>query len=221
MIKESVFKKYTDEETFKKIVDYPSVTSMWESCLKNYLDKPAIIDGETYTFNQIDSEVKKVRAFLKEKGIQKGDRVGILMPNSVNFAVSFLAITTLGAVAVLLPPHLDEMAVFGSSLKFQLKGLISFTAFEEKLNLIKQKNPSVILMDENSKLDGDVPCVEVDGKDACAIIFTGGTTGKNKGALLSNQAVLRGVKKRLLWHERRFWFKILTRIAIDARIWAY
>lgn len=194
MNKESVFKRYTTEQTWNRIIDYPSVTSMWQDCVKNYSDKTAIIDGAPYTFSELNSEVGKVRAYLCENGVKKGDMVGIFMPNSISFAISFLAITTLGAVAVLLPPHLDEMAVFGCSMKYQLKALIYFSAFNEKLSLVKQKNPCLILLDETAKSDNQVEEVMVEGKAPCAVIFTGGTTGKNKGALLSNQALMRGVK---------------------------
>ncbi len=191
---ESVFKKYTTKENWDRIIDYPSVTSMWRDCVKNYGDKTAIIDGEGYSFTNLDCEIKKVRAYLHEKGVKQGDMVGVFMPNSVHFAISFLAITTLGAVAVLLPPHLDETAIFGCSFKYQLKALISFSVFNDKLNLVKQKNPSLILLDENSKGSYEVDAVDVLGTAPCAVIFTGGTTGKNKGALLSNQALMRGVK---------------------------
>ncbi len=194
MIKESEFKRYTTLETWNKIVDYPNVTKMWQHSVESYGDKTAIIDVNAYTFNQIDERVKKVRAYLYEKGIKEGDRVGVFMPNSVDFAISFLAITTLGAVAVLLPPHLDETAVFGCSFKYQLKGIIYSSAFVDKMQVLLQKNPAVIVMDENAESDGDVSAVDVLGTSPCAVIFTGGTTGKNKGALLSNQALMRGVK---------------------------
>ncbi len=194
MNKQSAFRKYTTEETWNKIVDYPSVTRMWRECVKNYGENTAIIDVVPYTFNAIDDEVKKVRAYLSLNGVKEGDRVGILMPNSVEFAISFLAITTLGAVAVLLPPHLDETAVFGCSFKYGLKALIYHSTISQKIEILRQKNPAVLLMDETAKSDELVEDNDVLGKAPCAVIFTGGTTGKNKGALLSNQALMRGVK---------------------------
>ena len=194
MNQKSVFRKYTTEETWNKIVDYDSVAQMWQACMKNYADKTAIIDGEAYTYLDIDKKVEKVRAYLKESGIKKGDYVGVFMPNGIDFVIAFLGITTLGAVAVLLPPHLDATSVFGCSLKYSLKGLMYYSAFSDKLDLIKQKNPTVIVMDQTVSSDNACPLANVDGKDACAVIFTGGTTGKNKGALLSNQALMRGVK---------------------------
>ncbi len=189
-----VFKKYTSEETWNKIVDYKSVSEMWQSCIKNYADKPAIVDGREYTFSEVDQMVCAMRSYLAEKGVGKGDKVGVFMPNSVSFAVAFLAITTLGAVAALLPPHLDQTAVFGCSLKFGLKALVYADALSEKVEFTAQKNPAVVLVNENAKGESKVDIAEVEGESPCVIIFTGGTTGKNKGALLSNRAVMCGVK---------------------------
>ena len=194
MITNEVFKKYTSEETWNKIVDYQSVSEMWASCVQNYADKTAIVDGKEYTYSEIDQKVSAMRAALLEKGVGAGDRVGVFMPNSVSFAIAFLAITTLGAVAALLPPHLDQTAVFGCSLKFSLKAIVYADAFIEKMEFTAQKNPAVILISENAQGQSKVGMVEVNGEAPCVIIFTGGTTGKNKGALLSNRAIMRGVK---------------------------
>jgi hypothetical protein len=46
----SIFRKYTDEETFAKIVDYKNVTEMWEHSVKEYADCVALVDGKEYTY---------------------------------------------------------------------------------------------------------------------------------------------------------------------------
>jgi len=193
-MKESIFKKYTTPETWEKIVDFDSVTQMWKHCVAAYRSDEAVVDGEAYSFARLDGEAAGMRAYLASVGVKKGDRVGVLMPNSVSFVVAFLAITTLGAVAVLLPPHLDEAATFGCSMKFGLKALVYARAFESKLALLAARNPSVVCVAEDARSVAECPMAEVDGADPCTVIFTGGTTGKNKGALLSNRALLRGVK---------------------------
>ncbi len=191
---ESVFKKYTSAENWNKIVDYANVTRMWKDCTSCYADCVAIVDNDTYTYAQLDEQVALVRGLLTANGIAQGDRVGIYMPNSVHFAISYLAVTTLGAVAVLLPPHLDQNALFGCSFKYQLKGLFYHSTLADKLPLLQNNNPSVLLWNECDRAQLPAPAVDVDGSAPCTVIFTGGTTGKNKGALLSHQAVMRGVK---------------------------
>ena len=190
----SVFQQYTSAENWAKIVDYPNVTRMWQNCTQNYAQDVAIVDEKPYTFAQIDQQVALVRGLLAEHGLKQGDRVGIFMPNSVHCAIAYLAITTFGCVAVLLPPHLDQNALFGCSLKFQLKALFYHSTFQCKTQLLAQNNPSVLLWTEQCQGQNAANAVDVPGQSPCTVIFTGGTTGKNKGALLSNQALMRGVK---------------------------
>ena len=189
------FDRYTDAETLAKIVDYANVTAMWKNSVASYANDVAIVDdGRSWTYAQLDDEVKKMRAALKEQGIGVGDNVGVFIPNSVAFVKTFLAITTLGAVAVLLPAHLDAMTVFGCSMKFALKALVYAPALQEKTAVAAEKNPKLLLLEDTIASDAAVEMVDVDTNAPCAILFTGGTTGRSKGALLSQRAFMRGVK---------------------------
>lgn len=189
-----IYRKYTDAETFSKIVDYKSVSEMWDHSVKAYADNIALVGEQEVTFSELDNSVSLFRTVLSEAGIKAGDNVGIYAPNSVAFAKAFLAITTLGAVAVLLPPHLDKMTVFGCSMKFALKALVYFDGLSDNTSLLEEKNPTVKLISISATSDICTPAADVNGDAPCTVLFTGGTTGKSKGALLSNQAVVRGVK---------------------------
>ena len=190
----SIFDKYTDRATLEKIVDYKNVTEMWEHSVNEYPNNVALVAEREITFAQLDAEVSAFRTVLSNNNVSVGDKVAVYAPNSIAFAKAFLAITTLGAVAVLLPPHLDKMTVFGCTMKFGLMAIVYNTAMTENVGLVAEKNPAVALIDIDSTSDTATPSVIVDGSAPCTILFTGGTTGRSKGALLSNEAVLRGVK---------------------------
>ena len=129
----NVFAKYTDAETYAKIVDYASVSEMWKHSVLEYANALAIVDnGENITYAQLEEEVAQMRGYLFSQGIKKGDNVGVFIPNSAAFVKAFLAITTIGAVAVLLPPQLDEMTVFGCSMKFALNALVNAVVIFDK-----------------------------------------------------------------------------------------
>ena len=212
-----VFKQFTTEETFAKIVDYGTVSEMWQASLKSYPNNVAIVDGKSYTFLELENEVALMRGMLIEKGVKKGDVVCIYAPNSVFFVKAFLAITTLGGCAVLLPPHLDKMAVFGCSFKFGAKAVVYDVSLEENVSLIVEKKIPVALISSNDEGSTPAGLVEVDKTAPCAVIFTGGTTGKSKGALLTNQAVMRGTKNgcygyRDVFEQRMFLVLPLTHV---------
>lgn len=189
-----IFEKYTSPETFAKIVDYANVTEMWEHAVRTYADKSAVVDGKDYTYAELDAEVAAFRTVLKEAGVNAGDAVGILAPNSVGFVKAYLAINTLGAVAVLLPAHLDAMTVFGCSMKFGLKAIAYDTALDASVAFAREKNPAVALIDIAATAAQPTAAISPATDSLSTVIFTGGTTGKSKGARLSHRAVMYGVK---------------------------
>ncbi len=192
---ENVFEKYTEKDTYGKIVDYSCVGEMWENSVKTYPDKYALATAnEKITYAELNSAVAQYRAVLSNQGVKIGDRVGIYAPNSIGFVKAYLAVTTLGAVAVLLPPHLGKPEIFGCSMKFGLTALVYADMFAENVSLVAEKNPRVKLVKISEASNEEAPSVKVDKKAPCTIIFTGGTTGKSKGSLLSSGAVMNGTK---------------------------
>jgi len=189
-----IFDKYTDAETLSKIVDYSTVGEMWAHSVATYPNNVAIDGAQRATFAQLDQMAAHFRTVLVQNGVQQGDRVGILMPNCLDFVKAFLAVTTLGAVAVLLPAHLDEATIFGCSMKFGLKALVYFEAFAPKLGLLANRNPACKQIAGTQSADVPTPCTQLEGTHPAAVLFTGGTTGRSKGALLSHQALMRGTK---------------------------
>lgn len=188
-----VFDRYADPKYLNRIVDYENVTQMWENSVKTYPSNVALVDGREVTYAQLDQEVACFRSVLLKNGVKEGDMVGVFAPNSVEFAKAFLALATLGAVAVLLPPHLPAEAVFGCSMKFGMKALVYGKALEGKVALVAEKSSAKLIAAEESAEAG-APAVQVKGTAPCAVLFTGGTTGKSKGSLLSQQAIMRGAK---------------------------
>jgi len=191
-INENKFLKYASKETLDKIVKFPSISHMWENCVSQYGDLPAVEDGEKYTFSQLNKDVASLRTILKEKGVKPGDKVGLFMPNSYEFIKTYLAVTTSGAVAALLPVHLDQKSVYGLSMMFGLTAVIYADSTKEQTILVSQLNPGVALISSDEKSDTLTPAFYNEEKDPCSILFTGGTSGKSKGALLSHGNIMAG-----------------------------
>ena len=187
----ALFEKYTDKEQFAKIREYASVTEMWEVCLREYADRVAIVDdGVEYTFARLEEDAAALRSALAS--LPAHSRVGILAPNSYDFVKAFIAVVTAGCAAVALPPHLDAPTVFGASMMCGVSALIYHPSFEEKLAVIRAKRPDMPLISSAEAPSGKKAAVPCAGEDPCAVVFTGGTTGKSKGALLSHEAVMQG-----------------------------
>ncbi len=188
-----IFRKYTDDATFDRIVDYKTIAAMWEHCANEYSDKIAIIDdGREFSYASINADVAHYRAVLSDAEISSG-RVGIYVKNSYEFVKAFLASVTLGLTAFIMPSHLDAGTVFGCSMKFQLSAVIYGADLEENLSVLRARIPAVKTISADAASDKTVAAANVAENDPCIIMFTGGTTGKSKGAVLSHAAVMQGV----------------------------
>jgi len=188
------FRKYTDQETFEKIIEHPNLTAMWAHSVANYPDEVAIVDGESYTYARLDADAAAFRTVLKEHGAAPGSLIGIFCPNSYGFVKAFLAAATFGVPAVLMPVHLDAGTVFGIASKFGMKAVVYDEALEEKVAVLREKNPAVALIPSSATSETRTPAIPVPGETPATILFTGGTTGKSKGAKLSHKALLAGTR---------------------------
>ena len=202
------FRTYTSPEVFDKLKEYRSVSEMWKHCLSEYADRPAIgDDGKLFTFAQTEERAAQFRGIFSSNGIS--GNIGLLMPNSFELAAAFLAVSTSGNTAVVLPAQLDAVSVFGCSMKFGLKALIYMPGMEDKLSLIKEKAPALLLIPADASADNASPSVDADADDSCVIMFTGGTTGKSKAVLLSHGAVMQGVVNGCYGYEDVFYQRYL------------
>ena len=184
------FRKYCNPSQFDRIVDRDSVSEMWQNSVAQYPDVVAIEDdGRKLTYAQIESDVSRFRSLL---GAEQKERIGIYCPNSYEFVRAYLAVTTLGKTAVILPPQLDAMTVFGCVMKFGISKLIYAPALQENTAIVVAKRPDVALISADAQGVEAIDMVFPDADDPCVIMFTGGTTGRSKGALLSNGAVMQG-----------------------------
>lgn len=193
-ITENVFEKYTSKETFEKIVCFNTIKELWDASVKEYPQDLAVLDNsKSLTYRDLDIEVSKFRAVLNQNGLKQGDFVGIYAPNCVEWVKAYLAIETMGCVAVLLPPHLSEQALFGCGLKFQMKAIVYHPALNSKIDALNAMPHQMKLIDINSSSEERLDASNnIKEKDPAVIIFTGGTTGKSKGALLNQKALCRG-----------------------------
>ena len=188
-----LFSHYTDPEEFKRIVEMDSVSEMWLKVSKEFANNIAIVDnGVEYSFAKLDEDMSYFRGVLASKGFKKGDRVGVLARNSYELVMMYLASVTYGLCAAILPAHLDDKTIFGVSMKFGLSGLFYAPEMLEKVGFAKEHNPRLVVLDANEKGEATPINNELVRKDPCLIMFTGGTTGRSKGALLSNGAVMQG-----------------------------
>jgi long-chain acyl-CoA synthetase len=212
------------------------VWSLLEESARNHPEALAVAFpvapmAKRLTYRQLKEEAETFALALQGLGIRKGDRVGLVLPNSPQYVVAFYALQRLGAVAVGNNPlytqremtHqltdagvetlivLDVLYPLIGAIRDEvgLKQVIvteigDYLGFPiNKLARVKQKREAqkeghpwppvpeghdvLPWSDLMSGASGELPELQVDPKeDVAALVYTGGTTGLSKGAMLTH-----------------------------------
>jgi acetyl-CoA synthetase len=160
---------------------------------------------EKYTFWDLKGLSNRLANGLKAHGIGPGDRVGILLPQCPETAISHIAIYKIGAIAIPL------FTLFGTdALQYRLtnaeaKGLITDAANLPKVMEIRDSLPLLrtVIVTAGERPEGvidfsglvekgsqDLAPVKTRAEDPALIIYTSGTTGPPKGALHAHRVLL-------------------------------
>jgi long-chain acyl-CoA synthetase len=145
-------------------------------------ERPAFVaHGQILTYRELDDATDRLAGWLESQGVRPGDHVAVHLPNSVFFAVVFLAILRLGAVHVPVNPMLKAEEVRYELDDAGAESVLSFGPLREVLDGIDVR--AVFLDDEWAAiLDHPPLATPAEDLDALAALhYTGGTTGMPKG----------------------------------------
>ena len=201
-------------------MEFTSVNKLYQEAFKKNWDRPAISNyhGETLHYKDVARRMEKLHIMFEECGLQKGDKVAICSRNQANWAVTFLAIMTYGAVPV---PLLHEFKsanihhlVNHSEAKILFVDDVIWEGLSETempdLHAIIQVNTFKILFASDEKIveakthlnelfgrkypEAFTPeCLDYyeDSEDELAVInYTSGTSGFSKGVMIPYRAIL-------------------------------
>lgn len=170
--------------------------------VSKWSDRKAIIYGErNYTYGDLNAAVNRLANLLVHLGVKKGDGVGLLLYNCAEFAVGFLACQKLGAVSSCLNFRLAAGAIGYAVHQEKLKALIfnaEFSAAAAEImkdagfcRFICVGSPSpagALSFDDFAGFPAtEPPWADIKEGDICNVIHTSGTTGRPKGAALTNE----------------------------------
>ena len=151
-------------------------------------ERPALVDGDRrLTWSELDQAVDRTAQGFAAAGLVPGYRILLLVANSIEFVVSYLGILRAGLVAVPLNTGLTKteiaavgnhsgarLAVAGAELADQVEGLATIAPGE---------------------LEGDAPLpAPIDPETLAVLLYTSGTSGDPRAAMLSHRALVANVK---------------------------
>jgi long-chain acyl-CoA synthetase len=180
---------------------------------QRYPDSPALlIDELVITYSELYEATARVAGLLRERGLEPGDRVGIMLPNAPQFAFAYYGVLRAGGVIVpmniLLKQREVEFYLGDSEAKLIFAWHELADAAEQGAAALGADCIVVEPVSFGRLLGSAEPVDEVVDRaaaDTAVILYTSGTTGKPKGAQLthSNLAINADVSKALfsLDHE--------------------
>lgn len=165
----------------------------------------ALVSGEdSVTYSELESLVGRVAGGLKALGVEKDDRVAMVIGNSVEFVVVMFAVARLGAVSVPLNirhqlaenRHIIEdckakIVVHEHDLSDKVPAPDTLPSLKHAIALRRDGAASPL-----ARLLQTLPvteAVEVEEEETATILYTSGTTGRPKGAMLTHFSTIHSV----------------------------
>ena len=215
-------------------LEIPEITlqEMFKRTEQRFPDNPALIfAGKTITYREMNVLIERLARVFVQKGVQKGDRISIFMPNSANWVITFFAILRVGAVVVQtntlyvenelkallqdsgamgvvsIPQLLPRITPIQAEVGLKLVALDWLSGFSGLTGMGLADNPVFMDLEESladASLDKEEsPPIESRSDELAVLQYTGGTTGTAKGVMLTHRNLVANAMQAWEWIEGR------------------
>ncbi|KAL7605981.1 hypothetical protein Lser_V15G17550 [Lactuca serriola] len=188
--------------------------------ISDFSERPCLIDGatgEVHTYAEVELTSRKVASALHQHGINKGDVIMILLPNSAEFVYSFFGASYLGAISTMANPFFTAAEIIKQAKASSAKIIITQSAHVPKVRDFASDN-SVKIVCIDSALEGclhyselisgdesKLPEVEISSDDVVALPYSSGTTGLPKGVMLTHKGLVTSVAQQVDGENPNLW----------------
>jgi long-chain acyl-CoA synthetase len=186
-----------------------------ENSLKENWDLPALSDyqGKVYKYGDVARKIARIHIMFEECNVKKGDKISLIGKNSANWAMTYLAIISYGAVAVPILPdfhstdvhhivnHSDSVVLFAGDVVWEnldesampklraIFGLVDFTLLvegkDEKIKHIYNNLDTIYEQKYRGGITADkLKFDEISNNEVGVLNYTSGTTGFSKGVII-------------------------------------
>jgi long-chain acyl-CoA synthetase len=206
--------KFYDARISKNVsVDYDSLYDLLKQAATIHGDKPALTFYErSWSYKETKAISEFLSASLYRIGFQKGDRLGIMLPNCPHYIFSLFAVFRLGGIAVQVNPMYVEREIEYTLNDSEAGYMVVFEAFYQKVKEVQPRTSlkkiivvgfggkrinlaeDDIYFDDFLTHDNVIPEIPINIEEEVAILqYTGGTTGVSKGVMLTHQNLLANI----------------------------
>ncbi|MEH7131141.1 long-chain fatty acid--CoA ligase [Neobacillus drentensis] len=168
--------------------------------------------GRKISYQELNGLALAFTSALQQNQVQKGDRVAIMLPNCPQYVISYYGILTAGAIVTQVNPMLVEREIEYILKDSGAETMVVLDAFYPRVKSVQAqsnlKNIIVVSLQPSgndfspdrsfetflTEGNGNVLPIAMDPQNDIAVLqYTGGTTGRSKGAMLTHRNVLANV----------------------------
>ena len=176
-------------------------------------DTVAVVDGERrLSYGELWTQIRSVAGFLREAGVERGDRVALLMENSLEYVVAYYAVQMAGGACVALNTaskardivnwirHSDAKLLLVDEQHPELAAVQTALGATPPVMSVGANGNGSAELSWSAALAGpefSADPTAVAGDGLAAIIYTSGTTGNPKGVCLSHRNLCSNIRSIL------------------------
>ncbi|MEH6942116.1 long-chain-fatty-acid--CoA ligase [Bacillus sp. JJ722] len=189
-------------------IDVPNFTifDLLERSVQKYPTNIAVMDGDReMTYSNLMNACESISTALFKQGFRKGDRIALMMPNCLEYVISFFSIQRIGGVVVQVNPNFQPSELENLLRNSEAFGLVAFREQKEKIEKIGLGNQiKFITADEDIKEELNIhywitnernifKFDHIQPDDLAVLSYTGGTTGFPKGVMISHSNMVANI----------------------------
>ena len=199
-------------------LEFRNIGSLFQKRTKQSPNKIFLISPgkreDVFSYQDFLNSFLNVARYLSDLGLKKGDRINLIIPTSPEFLLMFFAALTIGITVVPINPDLAPREILYIITDSQSKVAFYDIAFENKIKQISEYIPNNVQSISLNPLPDFEPLLkksEIHQKktistdlnltDEAVIIYTSGTSGHPKGAVLSHLNLLSDAKAISEWFK--------------------
>lgn len=179
--------------------EVPTVPHILDRAVSNHPSHHALrMEGNHLTYEDLSSLSNRIARALTQRGVQRGDRVGLLAHKSLHVAAAIYGVMKAGAAYVPINPEAPASQVAQIIGDCEIRYLVSETRQIERIGTVDLTSisgigwdaPNTLTWEDVARLSDAPVSVEIDEDDLAYIFYTSGSTGQPKGIMHSHRSAV-------------------------------
>jgi acyl-CoA ligase (AMP-forming) (exosortase A-associated) len=181
-----------------------TINNFLQNSVSKWPDKIGVVKGNSsLSYRDMNKQSDLLADLLTDKGVEKGDRVGIFLEKSPEQVIAIFAVAKASATFVILNEKLKKEQISHIIADCQIKGIVTSSMMHEAVlqEAITGSSLEFLIFANNGKYSSKllsvkekIPAVEPPGQDVACIIYTSGSTGRPKGVVITQENLIDGAE---------------------------